>query len=319
MAHLLALHEEHRQSQLIFCSAFRAALPREVRDMVYDHLITPRKRRYVVERRGISTGLRSGYSVAHYFGTASFFDAPPPLPHDPAMRRDVWRYTEYTGEAVAKEISEHWYRTGNFIFDVPHDCLLGKFLTQDVWQRGNVPADIVRYIQVNLTNDRMYGVESPGLVADLEHLLLLTNKATMIVFQLDGSTEETRYTQPPQYPVLQTWLEAVAPCIYRLRAGGFSRIKVYQGVMCRLYEQWPWNKSHRDITNWFDMEEDEFRKVFSRVGRVTLMKLEMCANVWARRVEIVRRVNSGSPTSFRRLVAEESRNYWRCGRWKCIP
>ncbi|KAH6866638.1 hypothetical protein BKA58DRAFT_388352, partial [Alternaria rosae] len=260
IARLIACYERYRQSQLRFCSAFRAALPREVRDMVYDHLITSRRQHYVVERRDISTGIRSGLYITHDRGGRSFFDAQPPLPEDPAMCRDVWRYAEYTGEAVAKEISERWYCTGGFIIYTPQDCLLGKLLTQDVWQRGNVPADIVRYIRIHLSWDQIWGGAS-RVVADLENLFTLPNKDMKIIFQIDDHVEGLD-PGPSQWPVLQSLLKAFAPCIHRLRAEGFTRIKVYQGVIRRLREKWPWNGSHRDITNWFDLQEEEFQKVF---------------------------------------------------------
>jgi len=273
--------------------------------MVYNYLITPRRQHYVVERREIDTGIRSSRFFYHDHGGRSFFDAQTPLPEDPTMRRDVWRYAEYTGEAVAKEIAEHWYRTGGFIMYTPGDCLLGMLLTQDVWKRGIVPAHIIRYIRIHLSWDQIWG-GALRVVADLENLFRLTNKDMKIIFQIDDhAAVEGYYPEPPQWPVLQSLLKAFAPFIYRLRAGGFCRVKVYQGVIRRLYEQWPWVRSHRDITNWFNLEEDEFRKVFLTVGRVVLMKLRMSADVWARGVEMMRRVNSVLPMSYCRLVAKE--------------
>jgi len=266
--------------------------------MVYDHLIPPRRQHYVVDCREVDTGIRSSRYFRHDRGGRSFFDAQPPLPEDPTMRRDTWRYAEYTGEAVAKEIAEHWYRTGSFIMYTPGACLLGTFLTQDVWKRGVVPANIIRYICIHLSWDQIWGGFA-RVVADLENLFMVTNKDVKIIFQIDNHAgEEGYYPERPQWPVLKSLLKAFAPFIYRLRAAGFSTVKVYQGVIRRLYEKWPWDKSHRDITNWFDLEEDEFREVFLTVGRIVLMRLRMCANVWARGVEMMRRVNSALPMSY---------------------
>jgi hypothetical protein len=291
MARLLEFYEQYRQSQLEFCSAFHAALPREVRDIIYDHLIHPRKRHFVLEGRTQLTGMYR--RITHDRGTASFFDAPPPMPDDPAMRRDVWRLVEYTGEAVAKEIGERWYCTGGFVLDA-EDCFLKKFLTRDVWQRGNMPADIVRHIRINVNHDELV-FHSRSIIADVESLFDLSNKATFIIFQMNASSDYILTTMGPQYFYLQRLLEGFGPHVYRLRAEGFSRIKIYQGITNAELDQWPWNGCQRDITHFFDLEQAEFQEVFRRVSDLALMKMRSCTDICVRGVETMKKVKGESP------------------------
>ncbi|CAN9402584.1 unnamed protein product [Alternaria alternata] len=105
------------------------------------------------------------------------------MPEDPGMRNDVWKFVEYTGEVVGKEIAEHWYRTGRFNFDA-EDCLLQKFLTKDVWHRGIVPADVVHHLRIAL-NPMPYIAPTDSMEADLESLSAISNKDSAIVFQMD--------------------------------------------------------------------------------------------------------------------------------------
>jgi hypothetical protein len=208
------------------------------------------------------------------------------------VRHDVWRLVEYTGEAVAKEIGERWYRTGSFVMDA-NDRLLKKFLTTDVWQRGKMPADIVRHIRINVNHDE-WVFHSRSIIADVESLFDLSNKATFIIFQMNASSDYVLTTMGPQFFYLQRLLEEFGPLFYRFRCEGFSRIKIYQGITNAEPDQWSWNGCHRDITHSFDLEQAEFQEVFRRVSDLALMKMRSCIDICVRGVETTKRVKDES-------------------------
>jgi hypothetical protein len=136
--------ERGRLQCLTLCTAIHTTLPPELRDLVYEQLFAPIVDHHVIEARDEEGKVRLSNNP---LVSMSFFDPRSRIPEEPSQRRDVWKYAEYTGAIVAKEISEHWYRTSTFSI-YTEDDLFQKFLTTDVWERGIVPANIVRHLRV---------------------------------------------------------------------------------------------------------------------------------------------------------------------------
>ncbi|CAN9360947.1 unnamed protein product [Alternaria alternata] len=219
--------------------------------MVYDQIVTPHKQHYVLkahETFNDETG-----KLEH-----PFFDAEISMPEDPGMRSDVWKFVEYTGEAVGKEIAEHWYRTGRFNFD-PEDCLLKRFLTTDVWHRGIVPADVVHWLLMSF-NPIPYIVPTDSMEADLESLFTISNKNSVLVFKID----KQRYHAASGSRGMLSMLALIAPYVYRLRTEGFSRVAAYQDLIDLHSKPFPWKFCPWDITYFFEMEQEEFETVFRK-------------------------------------------------------
>ncbi|KAF1851051.1 uncharacterized protein K460DRAFT_412669 [Cucurbitaria berberidis CBS 394.84] len=225
-------YERGRRECLAFCVKFHAALPRELRDMVYDQLIPPRLWHHVFEPLDEKGQPRVS---SNPLVSASFFDPRSRIPEQPSVRRDIWRYREYVGDIVAKEVADRWYHTGLFILDA-EDALLPKFLSTDVWEQDNVPAEAVRHIRLNIRDSIFDDELKPDkLVKGFEHLFRVANKKTEIVFYMSGG-----YGDPVGWYIrhlFRSWqlqplgdaLELIRPTIYRLREEGYTRVRVQQG------------------------------------------------------------------------------------------
>lgn len=189
--------------------------------MIYDQLIPPGLRHHVFEALDEHGQPRiSSNPLVH----VSFFDPRSRMPAQVSVRRDVWRYREYVGDVVAKEIAERWYHTGLFILDA-EDLMVGKFLGTDVWEREVDPAGAVRHVRIQIKcycfDDGWDGGEMvEGMLKSFEELSRITNKKTEIVFFLSKSEALWR---------TRRILELLAPSVYRLRREGFRGVKVLRG------------------------------------------------------------------------------------------
>ena len=116
----------------------------------------------------------------------------------------------------------------------------------------------------------------------MEHLSTLSNKNTIIVFQLNLENTCWPRSSDALYSRLLGMLALVTPHIYRLCSKGFSKIKVYQGMSAAHLDQWPWIGCPRNITSFIDMEQEEFRTVIRRLGYLKTMKWGIYTDTWVR-------------------------------------
>ncbi|KAH7390467.1 hypothetical protein BKA66DRAFT_36178 [Pyrenochaeta sp. MPI-SDFR-AT-0127] len=243
---LAIVYERSRRDCLAFCAKFHAALPRELRDLVYDQLIVPGKRHHVFEARDGSGQPRIS---SNPLVSVSFFDPRSRIPEQPSVRRDVWKYREYTGEIVAKEIAERWYHTGLFILDV-EDFLLPKFLSTDVWEHKAKPSAAIRHLRLNIHYNTIESSQSiDDLLESFEDLSKIENKSTEIIFHLSCS-----YVSLGVKP-LMNMLNLIRPTVYRLRAGGYKKVKIHQAS---------WHGSHKDISRIHDVLAVRCKEVFQQ-------------------------------------------------------
>lgn len=180
---LILAYERGRLGCIALCASIRAALPRELCDMIYDQLVTPGTEHHVMETRDEDGNLRTSTNP---LVRMSFFDPQPRIPENPASRRDCWRYSEYTGNDFGKEIAECWYRTSKFVL-YAEDDLFERFLTTDVWEREVVPADAVRHIRVVMPRVSDYPVDRfvrRQVLRNLQLLRRISNKKTKIFIQM---------------------------------------------------------------------------------------------------------------------------------------
>lgn len=186
---------------------------------MYDQLITPGKRHHVFEARD---ELGQPRVSSNPLVSVSFFDPRSRIPEQPSVRQEVWKYREYTGSIVAKEIAERWYHTGLFILDA-EDHLLPKFLSTDVWEHNAVPGEYVRHLQLNIQPDTLdFGRIVNGILENFEHLSTIANKSTEILFNLSWKSRHGDLRS------LVAMLKLIGPTIRRLRAEGYKKVKIHQ-------------------------------------------------------------------------------------------
>ena len=108
-----------------FCESIYTEIPREVRDMIYGHLY----RKTVIEV------------------TSAYFeiDAPPACcdvsPH--------LLNAQTLGEAVHRELWEHFFRANSFEFHADF-ALLPEFRVTDPWNIGYVPGDLATHVKIDV-------------------------------------------------------------------------------------------------------------------------------------------------------------------------
>ena len=220
--------------------------------MIYDQLIPPGIRHHVFEALDEKGQPRVS---SNPLVSVSFFDPRSRIPEQRSVRRDIWRYREYVGDVVDKEIAERWYHTGLFILDA-EDLMVDKFLSTDVWERDNSPADAVRHIRIDI-KDRYFDDKEKydQILKSFEHLSRITNKKTEILFYLSWSYGEYRYMRRSFRPLVVI-LQMIGPTVYRLCQEGYTRVKVHQGSC---------DVCHRDITHIFDESMEMFKHLFDQV------------------------------------------------------
>jgi len=235
------------------CASIHASLPAEIRDLIYDKLITVGLEHHVMEARGEDGALRVSNNP---LVQTSFFDPRFRMPVEPAVRRDCWRYSEYTGTLVGKEIAERWYRTG--IFNAyAEDDLLEKFLFHDVWERGVLPAVAVRHIHLHLPNIVLAPDFFESQICHNVGLLTrLLNKKANIIIKTWMLTQDGRQSFPGNMRQVVETLRILGPIIYRLRGLGYSNVRV-------LDRSTPLGQN--EFTHVFDQDERVFESIFKQV------------------------------------------------------
>jgi hypothetical protein len=149
----------------------------------------------------------------------SFFDPRSRIPAEPRVRRDIWRYSEYTGSVVGKEIAERWYRTSTFIV-YAEDDLFDKFLTTDVWERGVVPADVVRHLRLILGSRILHDDSGEHQVMrNITDLPRITNLHAHISIEVSIGIRYYNYGV--------STLKDLAPVVNHLLEAGYRNVRVY--------------------------------------------------------------------------------------------
>jgi hypothetical protein len=203
---------------LTLCTALHTSLPPELRDLVYEQLFAPIVDHHVIEARDHEGKVRVSNNP---LVSMSFFDPRSRIPEVPTQRRDVWKYAEYTGDVVAKEISEHWYRRSTFSI-YAEDDLFHRFLTTDVWERGVVPADIVRHLRIIVPSTVDYRNHSE-VMDTMDALPGVTNTQAEIVILLLANCDEGNAWH------LRDTFWFVGRAVERLRRLGYGKVRVHNG------------------------------------------------------------------------------------------
>lgn len=196
------------------------------------------------------------------------------MPVDPGMRRDVWRFSAYTGDVIAKEIAEAWYRNSRFMVYVG-DGLVDRWLSEDVWERGIIPANVVRNVVVHVSEAACEDInvkmihKRHSAREELGMLKRLGNKRVELVIELELMRLGA--------------LRAVAETVYELRERGFVNVKVraHCAIDCRARENMyyrgvrkDWCRmgcKMRDIGYLFDVRKEVFDEVFGEVSEFELV------------------------------------------------
>jgi hypothetical protein len=200
-----------------FVDSVVAKLPREVRDMVYQHLNRGTEKRidgdYFRSTRDPVTKCytfdRARWKALHY--------------------PEHFRNEEFVGQAFAREVAENHYRTSTFIFDDSKDAV-SKFLNRDEMGLGFAPKLFVSNIEVHIRaychdsssfQAYMYGlVKSPDrLKGALEGVFELRRHASVCVHFLTEakSAEERDKLFVAALPELLETLEKAVSEGYRVR------------------------------------------------------------------------------------------------------
>jgi hypothetical protein len=201
--------------------AMHNMLPRELRDMVYEHL-TGGKVRLTVDH-GPNEICATRYEPSHIHGP--YFATSPRSPTDTLCADHFWRDSAL-GPDLARELMENWYRTTTF--EIGSDdagtkpsyarTLLSRHLSQDRFKSGFRPQTLVSKIEccinilsvTDLDDDEWRTV----VLAELTDLSMLKNKAhvqvTIWVPTIWSRSEDT-------HPTLLECLGIIRPALLRLR------------------------------------------------------------------------------------------------------
>lgn len=105
-----------------FAVAFHAAMPREIRDMVYTLLVVT---------RGI------------------IIEVPKITPWKLSDTKEHWLFAEFLGSDFARECTEIHYENSQYSFYRLAYEVIPQYLTTDIWGNGVIPADHLRIVSVN--------------------------------------------------------------------------------------------------------------------------------------------------------------------------
>lgn len=237
--------EHGRQACLHLCANLYTALPRELRDFVYDAILGPNPYEHVrhyanVKRPGIlgSKGL-------------AFVNKLPHNSSKPKSRSISWWLEEYMGPHVAIEIVESWYRTRTFTFSSISLHMLPKLLEIDAFGKGMEPSVLVQHIRYHINAHMMYDQKmEKRLDSNLRDLVSIKNKNVTLTICID-TTDQLNHTA--KATATRTVLGILGPRIYELRAEGFHKLAVRSNS--------PW----KDLTFLFEVpKEDFFKNMVSR-------------------------------------------------------
>lgn len=168
------------------------------------------------------------------------------MPVNPGMRRDVWRFREYTGDVIGKEIAEAWYHYSQFVIYLGDD-MMDRWLRTDVWDRGIVPAEMVRHVQLHIPQAVSDDVNLKSIYRkhtareELDMLSRLGNKSVSLVIELEN----------------RKGVLVCADLVYGLRSRGFVNLKV--SIRNLLVEE------KRDFTYMFHASREVFEEFWGDV------------------------------------------------------
>lgn len=112
----------------ILCDEVAARLPREVRDMIYDCILSEEHCETTITSEYFEGSERTSNTLNH------------------------WRYAAFVGDRLHQELGEHFFRHTVFTFGPDAEGLeqLPKFRTMDASKIGYIPAQFVCNIQVDI-------------------------------------------------------------------------------------------------------------------------------------------------------------------------
>ncbi|KAF2870543.1 hypothetical protein BDV95DRAFT_63236 [Massariosphaeria phaeospora] len=124
-----------KASCLVLCQQIRDHFPREIRDLIYEHLST-----------------EDGIRVQGFYGSwrkeYPRYDPPFSLV---AMPRRHFMDAAYVGPDLLKELVENWYRTSTFVISDPITSGILTLLCSDVWGLGLRPRDLLTRVVIQFS------------------------------------------------------------------------------------------------------------------------------------------------------------------------
>ncbi|KAH7386697.1 hypothetical protein DE146DRAFT_179344 [Phaeosphaeria sp. MPI-PUGE-AT-0046c] len=246
----------HRERIRAFCAIFEKKLLPEIREIVYEHLLAACTTQYVLESHAHRNYCHS---------CTSYFFSRSRMPIDPGSRCNVWRFSEYTGDVIGREIAVAWYRNARFMVYLG-DGLVNDWLSKDVWDRGIVPAELVRDVRIHvpeascddLNSDKRGNKNTAG--EELSMLTRLGNKRVDLMIELEV--------------IRMGVLRKVADLVYELKSRGFVNVKVHAhcSINCKMRDngyfvglrkdRCSMGCKMRDIGYIFDVRKEVFENVF---------------------------------------------------------
>jgi hypothetical protein len=219
--------------------------------MIYDHLIPPGVLHNVLEARDERGNVILSNNP---LVSTSFFHPRSRIPNDTAVRRECWKYTEYSGPIVGVEIAERWYQTAHFVI-YAEDKLFVRLLEEDVWGRGVIPAQCIRHIRLVIPN---YILHPPHKRQDRKlRAQVLQN------FELLRRLRNKKAVIEIIFPYIDVHiLRQVHTILHELKEQGYGGVKIPVPEECRLWVEG--GELEVDLSWVFDMGRQEFDEVFGK-------------------------------------------------------
>jgi hypothetical protein len=202
-----------QQERRSLCTELHGALPRELRDMIYDYVLDTTAGEFIsCDFKRTSEGMRT-YFLERKRGGANDASSYTMNPLD-----QFWWREEHMGAAVAREVVERWYQTRRFVLRAHEHRSFQHFLTHDPIGKALKPFALVKKLSI-----KVFKIATPAagtkdnFLMHLQDLQVIRNKGAYIEFTLASASSAQNHTTR-----LKNFLQLVGPAVHQLREGGFQ-------------------------------------------------------------------------------------------------
>lgn len=233
--------EVGRRICLDLCNQLHCKLPRELRDMIYEWVIDSHKDEVAVMKADLSDydfNTPSRHDGITYYICESRCGS--------EQRFFPWWQDAYVGKDVVAEISERWYATRIFDFDIEYPDVLRTFFATKPFGTGIDPAALIQHVKLGIQGySSRYLDLAESFEEMMQYYLGACRKDVKLTFSIDIEHEGLG--------ALGEALDLLSPAYDKLRAESFDKVVL-------------WNENfNEDWTHLFGAKKDEIRKAATRL------------------------------------------------------